>query len=165
MPDTTNAAKLLEWAWDNRHQLTADASYPNGKAVDLSRVYFDVDGYVIARLALPHPLAVLVDGRTLPFSPTIDANLIQNFHPSEIHLETQPDALALVELSPVDKTGTTAGLSIKDRVASGEFVIDDPMQRWCADHRVVLRRPPLRDGFTEVLPSEDVLAFERVARQ
>jgi hypothetical protein len=67
---------------------------------DLCRVYFEDGPTAVCRLWLAHPLALAIDGRLLPFGPTIDCNLVCSFRPAEIHLVTSPDELAVVELSP-----------------------------------------------------------------
>lgn len=142
-PDTVSAEALMRWAWAHRHPITEAGLWPRGTSADLSRLYFELgapgreaDG-VVVRLALPHPLAVLMDGRPLPFGPTIDANLIQCFDPAEIHLVQQSDELALVELSPPDKEFQRAA-PVEDRLSAGEFVIRDKLQRWCFHHPVWL---------------------------
>lgn len=141
LPDTTSAAVLMAWAWENRHPITEACRWPDGDSADLSRVYFmaEDDYAVSARLALPHPLAVRIDGRPLRFSPTIDANLIQCFAPHEIHMATDCHALALVELSPRDKDYQRAGQTIAERTQQGQYQIPDKMQRYCFNHRVTLR--------------------------
>ena len=162
LPATDDARRMLIWAWENAHPMTVASTYPDGLSADLSRMYFEKDGDIIARLALPHPLAVRIDGRSLPFSPTIDASLIQNFNPAEVHMVTSPDRLALVELSPRDKAFQLSTETIRDRLLSGEFVLGDPAQRWMANHRVCLQGNPPPQGqdervFMEVLkPDENI---------
>ncbi len=138
LPATDSAQVMMKWAWENAHPITQSSTYPKGKTTDLSRLYFEEDGNVVARLAMPHPIAVKIDGRNLPFSPTIDASLMQNFCAADTHLVTMTDRLALVELSPVDKDFQETEHSIKIRLDHGGVVMKDPAQRWLASHRVSL---------------------------
>jgi hypothetical protein len=138
LPDTHDAASMMQWAWANAHPMTQASTYPDGLSSDLSRLYFEDHGHIIARLALPHPLAVKMDSRPLPFSPTVDANLIQNFNASDTHVIIDSNRLALVELSPRDKDFQTTSGTVRERLLSGEFVIGDPAQRWMAKHRISL---------------------------
>lgn len=142
LPDTGDAAGLMRWAWDNRHPMTEACRWPGGDSADLSRMYFADEGSVVAYLALPHPLAVRVDGRTLRFSPTVDANLIQCFGPVEIHVARTSDRLALVELSPRDKDFQRAPRTMELRLAEDRIKVPDPLQRWCLAQRVSLVGPP-----------------------
>lgn len=102
-PDDTGSRALAHWGWDNRHDLARAVTWPDGHSADLSRMYFERDGNVAARAWLPHPLALLKDGREVPFGPTIDCDLTRNFALGEIHYVESPDEAAVVDLSPADK--------------------------------------------------------------
>lgn len=95
--------ELLAWAWANRHPMTRECTWPDGRSYDLWRMYFERDGEVAARVFLPHPLAVVPAGRSIHFYPTVDVNLHLCFAQSEVGLITSPDEGAAVELSPPDK--------------------------------------------------------------
>jgi len=95
--------ELSEWGWANRHGITRNCTWPNGRIDDLSRVYFQNGRNAVCRMWLPHPLAFHADGRSQPFGPTIDCNLVCNYRPEEVHVVTNPDELAVVELSPRSK--------------------------------------------------------------
>lgn len=95
--------ELAAWAWDNRHPMTRDCTWPDGRSYDVWRMYFERGCEVSARVFLPHPLALVVGGRRLRFAPTIDVNLARNFSFNEIYLITHPSDGAVVELSPADK--------------------------------------------------------------
>lgn len=139
IPDTGNAQALMSWAWSNRHQMVIDSTWPDGRMWDLSRVYFSGrDGLVVTRQALPHPLAVRIDERVLRFTPTIDANLMHCFLPSEMHLATECSRLAVIKLTASDRIADLAQTSIESRARAGHVVIDNPHQKWCARHRIIL---------------------------
>lgn len=95
--------ELLEWAWENRHPMTRECTWPAGRSYDVWRMYFERGGEVAARVFLPHPLAVVTGGRKMSFRPTIDVNLAHNFSPAVTRMITRPEEGAVVELSPVGK--------------------------------------------------------------
>jgi hypothetical protein len=95
--------ELAEWGWANRHPMTRECTWPEGRSYDVWRMYFEQEGEVSARVFLPHPLAVLPRGRRLEFRPTIDVNLASNFSRASTHMITNPEEGTIVELSPVDK--------------------------------------------------------------
>ena len=64
-------------------------------------------------------MAVLISGRQLSFTPTVDANLLLNFAVEEIYLVCSPDELALVELSPLEKTDTLVDFTMRERLYAG----------------------------------------------
>lgn len=151
VPITKSASRLMKWAWDHRHPMTEECRWPDGRSRDLSRLYFEKDGTVLTRLCLPHPLAVRIDGRLLRFNPTIDVNLINNFHVAEIHMVTTSDRLALVELSPRNKDFAINGPMI-DQYDSGSIVIPGGMQTWCMKHKIMLvGNEPVDCGDDEVM--------------
>lgn len=135
---TSDARQLLEWGWNNRHLMTEASTWPDGHTVDLSRIYFEEEGSVVTRNALPHPLAVKIDRRRIAFSPTVDANLVENFSEDEIHVECSPDELGVIELSPINKYFDVVHMSMKERWAEGLFIVHHAKQRWLAGHRILL---------------------------
>ena len=137
----TDGPTLTRWAWANRHPITEQTIWPDGRAGDLSRMHFEFEGSVVSRVCLPHPLAVRITGRPIAFTPTVDVNLMNCFHHSEIHLATDCEKLALFELSPRTKTDWLARETIAWRLAAGQLRIPDPLQRWCLNHRVVIIGP------------------------
>ncbi len=138
IPDTADADALMVWAWDNRHPITEASRYPDGNSSDLSRLYFEANGVVVARLALPHPIAVRLDKRTLRFTPTVDANLMQCFGKSELHIVKDSHELALVELSPRDKDYQRDADTIGQRLSDRMVRLPDLLQRHCIGHRISL---------------------------
>lgn len=158
IPDTADAQALMAWAWEHRHEMTDECTWPDGRSTDLSRTYYtSEDGLTVATLqALPHPLAIRIDGRGLRFTPTVDANLIHCFDPSEMHVASDCNLLALVKLTPADKGFELAGASMADRAAAGQLIIGDAHQRWCLSKRITLVR-----GEGAVCGSEEFVAAVR----
>lgn len=124
---------LMGWAWANRHPMTRDCTWPDGRSYDLWRMYFERDGEVAARVFLPHPLVVVPDRRAMPFGPTIDVNLAVNFSPSTTAFLTSPDEGAAVELSPPDKEYLKTEATVRERLLSGAESC--PQLVRCANYR------------------------------
>jgi hypothetical protein len=146
MNDFTMPNDLSRWGWEHRHQMTRDATWPDGKAQEMPRVYFESGDNVVCRAHMPHPLAVLIDGRPLPFTATVDSDLIANFRPEEIHVVTDPDDMAVIELSPRDKRHPSRDADeplvqtdtrIADRYHTQHLAY--PIYRWVLGHRIVVK--------------------------
>lgn len=139
LPSGADAQELMDWGWEHRHPIVAEETWPMGRSRDLSRVYFQEGPLVVTRQALPHPLAARIDGRQLRFTPTVDANLMNCFEPSEMHLATECSRLAVLKLTAADRWADLTAASMRARAEGGEIVVPDPRQRWCLGHRIVLR--------------------------
>lgn len=148
---STEGRTLTRWAWANRHPITEETCWPDGRAGDLSRMHFTAGGSVVSRICLPHPLAARIDGRPLAFTPTVDVNLMNCFDRSEIHLATDCEKLSLFELSPRDKTDRKVQRTIAQRLRAGELRVPDPLQQWCLGHRVVIVGPARDCGDDELV--------------
>ncbi len=139
LPAPLTSRALLEWAWANRHPHTTESIFPHGCG-DWSRMFFERDGNVICRLRWPHPLAAIPHGHSTRFHPTVDVSYMQNFNPSEIHVVTDPDELAVVELSPVDKTfARTTPLIHRIQDSTIRTMPHQLMQGWMLSHRIVIQ--------------------------
>jgi hypothetical protein len=160
---TTEGPEFMAWAWAHRHPITEQTIWPEGHAGDLSRMHFTDGEAVTTRMCLPHPLAVRIDGRPLAFTPTVDVNLMQCFHHSEMHLAPRCDECALVELSPRSKTDNVVTKTIRERLRAGELRIPDPLQRWCLNQRVIITGPD-RDCGDEALSDHIQLQHGGVPR-
>lgn len=117
-PIGVTGAELMEWAWVNRHPMTRECTWPEGRSYDIWRMYFEQGGEVSARVFLPHPLACMPYGKRMVFRPTIDVNLTMNFTQSETFMLTHPSEGAVVELSPPDKEFLLT-TTMRDRYDSG----------------------------------------------
>lgn len=156
-PPFATGRALLAWGWNHRHHMTEQCTWPHGHSYDVWRMYFtDGEDEVVCRLCLPHPIALVRDGRTITFQPTIDVNVIANFSLSEMHLVTDPDEAALIELSPPDKefvlTETMRARWERQLPSIPAFVkVGNPRHRWCLNHKIIIR------GHGGPVGDEDVL--------
>jgi len=139
IPSTSDNRALMKWAWDRRHPMTTEATWPNGRIGDMSRLCFTKAANVNTRVCLPHPLAVKVVSRPLKFTPTIDTNLMQNFHQGEIHVVNNPDDLVLFEMSPRDKDFGIGEKTMQQRFHEGTLGrVGNPLQRWVLNQRITV---------------------------
>ena len=102
-PIGATGRELLAWAWENRHPMTRECTWPEGRSYDVWRMYFEKGGEVAARVFLPHPIMVVPAGIPINFSPTIDVNLLACFTQAQTYMITSPEEGAVIELSPFDK--------------------------------------------------------------
>lgn len=135
---------LLAWGWDHRHRMTRESTWPNGISYDIWRMYFERGDEAICRLCLPHPIALLKDGRQIRFSPTIDVNVVSNYKVHEMHMVTDPDEVAMIELSPPEKefleTEPMHKRLERNLPSMPPFVnIPNPRHRFFFGHRIVIR--------------------------
>lgn len=135
---------LMEWAWQNRHPMTCECTWPEGRSYDVWRMYFEREGEVAARVFLPHPLACVPAGRRLHFRPTIDVNLCSNFTQSETYMITTPEEGAVAELSPRDKEFIRT-TTMRERMTSIQHSCPpliratNPRHRMFFEKRIVIR--------------------------
>lgn len=102
------AADLLEWAVLHRHPIMQQTFIPGGQSPVPSQLYFNTPNGVVARLFTPC-LFALIKGPNLTFTGTIDRDLIECFELKDIHVVTKRNELAVVEISPIEKSfGFTA---------------------------------------------------------
>lgn len=102
VPVDIGPADLLSWAMLRAHPIIQQSMYPDGKGAVPSVMYFSDGKNTISRSWHLHPLAVLKD-RDLKFEGTIDSDLCECFLPSEIHVVTERNELAMAEISPMTK--------------------------------------------------------------
>lgn len=147
-PWRKGGAELLRWGWQRRHPMTKECTWPDGRSADLWRMYFTNGSSVVCRLCLPHPLVIIVGSNPVQFKPTVDVSVVNNFTPDQIHLVTDPNEAALIELSPPDKEFIMAE-TMEDRL-HGRSTISVPsveplihsMHKYMLTHRIVVVGPP-----------------------
>jgi hypothetical protein len=150
--DTSSGKALSRWGWDHRHPIIEEAIWPEGHNQDMSRLYFVEGVNVVARLGLPHPLALKKDFRSLNFMPTIDADLVYNFAIPEIRVVRNGE-VSVVELSPADKDFNRMPDTVRERITAGQVTIPRRahIQRWLYQQQVVLCGEPGDYGDDQVV--------------
>lgn len=148
---------LLEWAWENRHPMTRECTWPAGRSYDVWRMYFERDGEVAARVFLPHPLVVVPAGVRVNFHPTIDVNLLGCFSPSVTYMLTRPEEGAVVELSPPDKEFLLT-TPMRDRLDSGGPSCPPFVRATNARHRMFFGRRVVLRGAGDDCGDGDVVS-------
>lgn len=154
-PPPMRARKLSSWAWDHRHPITKNFVWGKGKTTYPCVVFFENGANVVMRGFHLHPLAVIKD-RPLPFSGSIDLNLMDQYRFDEIHLVTDVDELATAEISHKSKTHNS-GDEIFDTNQITAWAIRGglPMHWWNFRHRIIVRGDGTDQGDSEV--AEEVL--------
>lgn len=143
-PQGMDGPAMLNWAWEHRHPMTEESTWPHGRSYDAQRMYFSEGGNVACRLALPHPIALVRGNRSLNFSPTIDVNLVSNWSMQDIYVITRPEEGAVIELSPKEKEFVlTEPLSVRYETRGPsipQFVqMPNPRHRWLFQHLIEIK--------------------------
>lgn len=137
-PPPLPARALARWAFDHPHQITRNFVWGSGTTTHPSTVYFQNGPSVVLRGFHIHPLAVIKD-RDLPFSGSIDLNLVEAYKFEEIHVVTDVDELAIAEISERGK-----GHYQSDRVLTVSQILSfalrgaTPMHWWNWRHRIMI---------------------------
>jgi hypothetical protein len=150
---------LLAWAWKNSHPLVLNCIYGTGRSQCPSFVYFENRENVTLRAFHMHPFAVMKD-RPLRFAgETIDQDLLYNYRRPEIHVVTDPDEVALAEITGMEHEHPSGSLlSAKLLAAFGRGAT--PLHRWFFTHSIRIR------GYDPVdeSPAEEALKILRENR-
>ncbi len=130
--------KLLEWAWEHRHQIIRDLEWGSGQSMIPTNLFFTSVGNVVLRGFHLHPIVVL---KKVPISfiSTIDGDLLEHFPRDSIHVVTSPDDVSMLEISeptrrfPIgrDLTPAAVAISMKSRASI--------LHQWLFNHRIVIK--------------------------
>ncbi len=138
-PDRSSSRALLEWAWAHKHKLTTESMWPDGRSGNWTGIYVEQGGNVVFRARYPHPIAAMSHGRGTGFFPTIDASYSRNFRQEEIHVVTNPDELAAIELSPREKALEFVEPTFAERVRTNRLQVFNPLTQWIFDQRICIK--------------------------
>lgn len=96
------SAELLKWTMQHRHPTIDECFWGTGQSPVPWAIYFEKDGNIILHGFHLHPFAILND-RSINFRGTIDADLVENYEHSEIHVVTDHDEASFAEMSPITR--------------------------------------------------------------
>lgn len=133
---------LLTWTMRHAHTITKQCFWGEGRCHLPWGVYFrDGDSIVLRGFHL-HPFAVVKD-RDLPFKNTVDLALVDNYTRDEMHVVTDPDEMALAEMSPPDKVFADNEWPI-DATAIFSWALRGagPTHWWNFGHRICIQGDP-----------------------
>lgn len=129
---------LLTWAWNHRHQIIRDLEYPHGGSMLPTNLFFSHGDSVVARGFHLHPVAIVKGDRT-HFRSTIDGDLLDCFPREHIHVVTDPDDCALLEVSPPERRFPVRSGSLSPgKVAASMRTRASVTHRWLFTHRIVV---------------------------
>jgi hypothetical protein len=138
VPIGASSVALLAWSLENAHPLIRECFYGDGRTRLPSTIYFrDASGVSMRGFHL-HPLAIVND-RALALTSTVDWDLATNYPREAVHVVTDPDELALAEISPAQKTfGVLAHPFTAADVARWASARTLPFHWWLFEHRITL---------------------------
>lgn len=153
----STATEVNEFIFERPHPITDDLVWPAGKSSWPSMVYFRDADNLVAHCFHLHPIAFVArPGLTMEVS--VDSDLADSFAQDEIHVVTDPDELAIAEMSQGDKTITSNHRSnTVENIA--DWAANPPgrttkRHRWFFRHSIVHRG--LAAGF-DISPVNDIL--------
>lgn len=130
---------LLSWAWAHRHQIIRDLEWPEGGSLLPTNLFFSAGDDVVARGFHLHPVAVVKQADTVTRS-TIDNDLLDCFPRDCIHVVTDPDDCAMLEVSPADRRFPVRDMRLSaKRVARSMEKRASATHKWLLTHRIVVR--------------------------
>jgi hypothetical protein len=141
-PPGFDPRSLIDWALKHPHEITKRSTWGNKDSLSqLSINLFPTECGAVARCYHLHP--ILIQTENANFSGTIDDELPNRFSPEEIHIVTDSDEMAMVELTPDSRQ-----LSLYAKPPSVDRIKDfarhvGPTNRYFFTQRIVLKA---RDG-------------------
>jgi hypothetical protein len=102
-PVPTAPRDLIKWAFQHPHEITRRSIWGSRVSTTCPSInLFRTDWGAVARCFHLHPLAMRAPATE--FRGTIDGDLVGCFPPERVHVVTDSDELAVVEISPASKT-------------------------------------------------------------
>lgn len=132
---------LLSWAWDHRHQIIKDLEWGKGASMLPTNLFWSNDQSVVARGFHLHPVAIHKQA-DLNFISTIDGDMLDSFPRNTIHMVTDPDDMALIEMSEGGKRFPVGGpgeVMQTAHVAAAMRSRASELHRWQFAHRIIVR--------------------------
>src|ERR1700685_853744 len=155
-PPPPSGRALAWWAYQHAHPITKLMFWGTGTTGYPCTVYFRKGDNVVLRGFHIHPIAIVKD-RDLPFSGSIDLNLMDNYRFEETHLVTDSAELAIAEISAEWKKHDDSGRPF-DVATITEWAIRGARSShwWNFRHRIIIAGDATADaGDTAV--AEEVL--------
>lgn len=154
---------LLEWAWAHRHQIIRDLEWPHGQSMLPTNLFFACGGSVVARGFHLHPAAIIKHA-DVDFSSTIDGDLLDCFPRESVHVVTDPDDCAMLEVSPPERRFPVREGSLSPgNVAAAMATRASATHRWLFEQHRIGVVGPLCDCGDEAVVRETLEIMARGA--
>lgn len=140
-PASVDPRTLLSWGWDHKHKVTRESVWGSGHSPAPTHIFFEEGDSVVARSFQMHPVAIIKD-YLIDIATSIDGETLENFPFETIHVVTDPDDLAFIEMSKAGKFRHFEGghLSIEAvRSLMHSHYMRAPLYRWQFGHRMVIK--------------------------
>lgn len=136
-PPPMSSRELLRWAMDHAHPLVKGCFY-GAQGNCPWAVYFQNGENITLRGFHLHPVAV-VKNRPLEYKGSLDQDLLEHFQPREIQVVTDPDELALAEMSPPAMKFYVPNFTINEEmIARWGTVFATEVHWWLSTHRIII---------------------------
>jgi hypothetical protein len=141
-PGPLRSRQLHAWSMRHPHPITMSCFWGSGKCHLPWGVYFREGKSIILRAFHLHPFAVVKD-RPLKFDGTIDMDLADSYQHDEIHVVTDIDEMAIVEMSPKTKgLGDNPWNIDVGQILAWALRGARPMHWWNFRHRICVQGDP-----------------------
>jgi hypothetical protein len=137
-PARFDSRSLIDWVLTHPHEITKKSTWGHPTSnKNLSITLFPTIWGAVARCFHLHPIAMRTTDTD--FRGTIDDGLVSSFHPDEVHVVTDSDGLALVEISPDSKSLGTNDGPVSIYRLHAFYRRSHEMHRWFFEHRICLK--------------------------
>ncbi len=151
-PTSADPRTLLSWGWSHKHEETRESVWGSGHFWPPTIVFFEEGDSVVARSFQIHPVAIVKD-YPIEIVTSADGETLENFPFETIHVVSDPDDLAFIEMSPFGKCGPID----EDLLSIGAVVglmhshyMRAPLYRWQFGHRIVIKGDGAHVGDTQI---------------
>ena len=161
-PGPLPARALHAWSMKYPHPITRSCFWGTGKCHLPWGVYFREGDSIVLRAFHLHPFAIVKD-RPIKFEGTIDLDLLENYRTEEIHVVTDADEMAMVEMSPKSKVlGDNEWLIDRSQIIAWALRGAHPMHWWNFRHRICVQGNP-QSVKEDKIVADDVLRLSPFA--
>lgn len=140
-PTSVDPRTLLSWAWEHKHGVTRESVWGSGHSPAPTHIFFEEGDSVVARSFHLHPVAIVKD-YLIEIRSSIDGETLENFPFETIHVVTDPDDLAFIEMSKSGKFRHFSGGTLSIDAVIGlmhSHYMRAPLYRWQFGHRIVMK--------------------------
>ena len=151
-PTSVDPRTLLSWGWAHKHEVTSESVWGSGHSPAPTHIFFEEGDSVVARSFQIHPVAIIKD-YPIDIATSTDGETLEHFPCDTIHVVTDPDDLAFIEMSKPGKFkhfhGDPISIGAVARLMHSHYMAA-PLYRWQFGHRIVIKGDGSNVGDIEI---------------
>ena len=140
-PVSVDPRTLLSWGRDHNHEVVRESIWGSGHSPAPTHIFFEEGDSVVARSFQLHPVAIIKD-YPIDITTSADGETLENFPLETIHVVTDPDDLAFIEMSKFGKFKYFEGGTLSIDAVIGLMrsrYMGAPLYRWQFGQRIVMK--------------------------